>query len=102
MGEKITHELHQHLLKVMDKDNVSIRILNEERFSFMLVTEKEVILPLVDPKPKSFRCALKIKSKNFSMKYKEYFLKLYSEGKPLSSQDLPLLCEECSSQKRAN
>jgi hypothetical protein len=97
MGNKITHELHQHLLKVMDQDKVRVRIIPEERFAFILVTEREVVLPLADPRPGIFQYALKIKSRNFAKKYKEYFLKLYSEecARILYKKELPSLCELC-------
>lgn len=102
LGNKITHELHLHLEKIIELQNVYIYRRPEEFFGFMSITDTEVILPLADPRPNRFETAFKTSDRNMADKYQKYILKLFADSKSkmvTSKEQIKKMCSKCKSNK---
>jgi len=96
LGNKLHHELHEHLIALYDDKKVHIRWNKKESFSFILLTENDVLLALSDPRPNIFSSALKISDPELARDYKDYVLILWGNSQDVNKEDIEKMCVECS------
>lgn len=85
-GEKITNELHQHLLKVIGKDGVYVSYTPRELAPALLLTEKVAFYCLPDPNPEEFKTCLKIPDEKIIEKLGKYIRLWYAKSTKLNNR----------------
>lgn len=96
-GDHITHELHQHLLGLINLTLVNVGWNYSEKYGNLTVSEREVLLAIPTPHPNRFR-GLKLVGPEQAGLFSEVFWEAFREGMNLNNpRSLEILCEECGS-----
>lgn len=101
-GDDITHELHEHLQRLVKAPNVQIAWTPKERFGHLTVTEHECVI--VFPAPyRNKLSGLRLPGDMNSRRYTQYFLEAFSESLPIRTErSIEILCEKCGSTTAGN
>jgi hypothetical protein len=91
-----THELHEHLKKLIHTPNVQIGWTPREKYGNLTVTEHECVIVFPAPYKNKFS-GLRLPGQANSRRYIQHFLEAFSKGIPLRTErSIELLCEKCS------
>jgi len=86
-GRKISNELYDHLLKIIERDGVYVSYTTQELTPTLLLTEKVAFIGLPDPIPGEFRTCLKIPDEKIIDKLGKYIRIWYAKSTKLSNKD---------------
>jgi len=84
-GSRITNELKDHLLRLLDAPNVQVYWTSSEKFGNLTVTEKQVIIALPTPYKDKF-VGIKLPGEKTARIYSQHFLEAMSKSIPVKSQ----------------
>ena len=85
-GEKITNELHSHLLEVVGKQSTYLAYTKQELGPVILLTENVVFLGFPDPKPEEFKDCLKVVDERMIYEIGRYIRRWYRESTRLNNK----------------
>ena len=98
----ITHELHDHLEKIIENEHVHIAWTEREKFGNLVVTENDCIIAFPTSREDKFS-ALRLPGSKNSRLYTQYFLEAYSGCQRLTRKEsLSTLCRDCSPESAGN
>lgn len=101
-GTSIHHELHEHLLSIIDLPNVKIAWKERGRIGYLMVTENDCIMAFPAPYEERFS-GLSLPGTQNCRKYTQYFLEDFSKCIPVEkSETLQALCIDCSPESAGN
>ena len=86
-GRKISNELYDHLLKIIERDGIYVSYTTQELTPTLLLTEKVAFIGLPDPIPGEFRTCLKIPDEKIIDKLGKYIRIWYAKSTKLSNKD---------------
>jgi len=86
-GEKISNELHEHLSKIIEKDEVYVSFTSRKLGPGLLLTEKVAFIGLPDAKRDEFKTCLKIPDESIIDELAKYVRIWYSKSEKLNNRD---------------
>lgn len=91
-----THELHEHLKRLVHAPNVQIGWTPREKYGNLTVTEQDCVMVFPAPYKNKFS-GLRLPGQANSRRYTQYFLEAFSKSLPLRTErSIELLCEKCN------
>lgn len=102
-GNHITHELHDHLQRLMiNDDTVRVAWNPSEKYGHVTISEHQVVFAIPTPNPVKFK-GLRLAGMEHSGLFTEVFWEAFNEERGVrfgSTESLTFLCERCSPQPR--
>jgi hypothetical protein len=101
-GTYIPHELHEHLLSLINDSRVRIAWTPREKFGNFTVTDNECIFAFPSVNLAKF-FGIRICGQKYTVQMKEYFYESFNNALPVpTAKALNCLCEKCSPKTARN
>lgn len=95
-GNHITHDLHQHLQRLIESPHVRVAWSHSEKYRAFTTSEQQAVVVLPTPYRNKF-AGIRLPGERNALLHSQYFLETFAKSLPVrTAHGLEILCETCN------